>query len=426
MKLVKLINQSKAQFFIYGIGQAFNLVSPIIVAPYIISICSLAFFGKASLAFAFSLFLILIVDYGFDIKGTKKVSENRNNLLILQDILFTTVYTKIILAAIAFLIATLLIVSIPLFANEKVLFFLSFTIVFAQVFNPIWFLQGLEDFKTSSWLNILSKLSYVSLVFCFVKIKSDYNYVNFFLGFSSFFFNIIGLIIIKKRYNFNFVQPKIRVIKSILAKDFFFCISQLFLSLRQLAPMFLSSYFFGFNFTGQYKIIEQIISLFRTFNQVYLKYFFPRLCYKITLSINDALFFWKRNVLKLLICVLIALLLIFLYAQEIVSYFNIEIVENTELISVMRFSLIIPFLMVFSLSLEQLMLAFNNNKGYIKTTILVAIINIVLLLILLPIFKLYGVILSLLIAEVFFIFLFYTNTITSKKTVNKLANKLFK
>ena len=300
MKLAKLINESKAQFFIYGIGQAFNLVSPIIVAPYIISVCSLASFGKVGLAFAFALFLILIVDYAFDIKGTKKVSENRNNLIVLQDILFTTVYTKIILVVIAFLLATILIFSIPLFANEKGLFFLSFVIVFAQVFNPIWFLQGLEDFKTSSWLNILSKLSYVFLVFCFVKIKSDYIYVNFFLGFSSLLFNLIGLIIIKKRYNFSFTQPKTGIIKKILVKDFFFCISQLFLSLRQLSPMFLSSYFFGFNLAGQYKIIEQIISLFRTFNQVYLKYFFPRLCYKITLSINDALIFWRKNLLIIL------------------------------------------------------------------------------------------------------------------------------
>lgn len=415
MKLAKLINESKAQFFIYGIGQAFNLVSPIIVAPYIISVCSLASFGKVGLAFAFALFLILIVDYAFDIKGTKKVSENRNNLIVLQDILFTTVYTKIILVVIAFLLATILIFSIPLFANEKGLFFLSFVIVFAQVFNPIWFLQGLEDFKTSSWLNILSKLSYVFLVFCFVKIKSDYIYVNFFLGFSSLLFNLIGLIIIKKRYNFSFTQPKTRIIKKILVKDFFFCISQLFLSLRQLSPMFLSSYFFGFNLAGQYKIIEQIISLFRTFNQVYLKYFFPRLCYKITLSINDALIFWRKNLLILLIGVIIALLLIFLSSQEIISYFNIEIDENAELIRIMKFSLIIPFLMVFSLSLEQLMLAFNKNRGYIKTTISVTIINIVLLLILTPILELYGVIFSLLIAEVFFIFLYYRNTITSQK-----------
>ncbi|NJM80131.1 MAG: hypothetical protein HC854_11900 [Flavobacterium sp.] len=77
MKLSKLIDESKANFFIYGIGQAFNLVSPIIIAPYLISICGIASFGKIGLGFAFALFLILIVDYAFDIKGIKKVAENR-------------------------------------------------------------------------------------------------------------------------------------------------------------------------------------------------------------------------------------------------------------------------------------------------------------------------------------------------------------
>ena len=249
------------------------------------------------------------------------------------------------------------------------------------------------------------------------KIKSpeDYIFVNFYFGMSVILTNVICLYwLVKKKY-LVLNSPKKLDIITVFKRDYKLTFSQLLLSLQQYSPILLIGYFGNNILAGQYKIIEQIISLFRTFNQVYLKYFFPRLCYKITLSINDALIFWRKNLLILLIGVIIALLLIFLSSQEIISYFNIEIDENAELIRIMKFSLIIPFLMVFSLSLEQLMLAFNKNRGYIKTTISVTIINFILLLILTPIFELHGIIFSLVIAEVFFIFLYYRNTITSQK-----------
>lgn len=418
MRLSELVNENKVNFIIYGIGQAFNLVSPIIIAPYIISVCGIDSFGKVGLGFALSLFLILIVDYAFDIKGTQKVAENRKNTKVLQSILFNTLYTKGVLVVIAFLIAFLLISFIPLFAAEKPLFFLSFFIVFAQVFNPIWFLQGVEDFKTSSFLNIFSKLSYVLLVFSFVKLNKDYIYVNAFLGFSLFIFNCIGLLVIKKRYNFIFLSPKTNVIKNTLKNDFTFCISQLFLSLRQLSPLFLTGYFFGFNLAGQYKVIEQIISFFRTLIQVYLKYFFPRLCYTITLSTTQAIEFWKRYKRLLLSGVFLSLVIIYYFTNQILAYFNIPVNQSLELTRVMKVSLIIPLLMVFSLSLEQLMFAFNRNSKYVQITIFVTILNISLLLLFMPIFDLYGIVFSIIFSELFFTFLYFRNSIFFQKHYN--------
>ena len=409
MRLSELVNENKVNFIIYGIGQAFNLVSPIIIAPYIISVCGIDSFGKVGLGFALSLFLILIVDYAFDIKGTQKVAENRHNTKILQSLLFETLYTKGVLMLIAFFVAFLLINLIPLFSAEKPLFFLSFIVVFAQVFNPIWFLQGLEDFKTSSIINILSKSTYVLLVYCFINQNNDYIFVNAFLGTSLLIFNIIGLLIIKKRYKFNLLLPNIKNIKYTLKKDFTFCMSQLFLSLRQLSPLFLTSYFFGFNLAGQYKLIEQIISFFRTLTQVYLKYFFPRLCYIISLSTSQAIDFWKRYKIILLLGVFVLVTTIYCFSNQILTYFNVPINQSKELSKVMKVSLVIPLLMVFSLSLEQLMFAFNRNSKYIQITIFVTIINIILLLILMPIFDLYGVLFSIIFSELFFSILYYRN-----------------
>lgn len=419
MKFTDLVNKNKKNFLVYGIGQAFNLVSPIIISPYIISVCGIDSFGKIGLGFSLSLFLILIVDYAFDIKGTQRVAENRDNLVELRKILYNTLYTKGILLIIALIIALLLIYSLPLFYFERKLFLLSFIIVFAQVFNPIWYLQGLEDFKTSSLLNILSKSTYVLLIFFFIVKKDDYIYVNFLLGISSFIFNIIGLSYIIKNKKLKFLNPKIHTVKLTLKNDFSFCISQLFLSLRQLSPLFLTSYFFGYNLAGQYKVVEQIISFFRTLIQVYLKYFFPRLCYLLTFSEAQAISFWKKYRLILLIGVISAVVIIYYFIIDIILYFNISIKQNLSLPNLMKLSLIIPILMVFSLSFEQLMFGFNRNNKYIQITIIVTVINLLLLLILPYYFNLFGVIISIILSEICFIFFYF-------KSIRNFLNIKFK
>jgi O-antigen/teichoic acid export membrane protein len=410
---MNLINKVSKNFIFYGAGQAFNLLSPLLIVPYVISACGIANFGKTGLSFGLSLFLILIVDYAFDIKGTKLVSESRENINGIQQSLFTIIYTKIILVFIAFILLLFLIYSIPLLRDEKTLFLFSFSIVIAQVFNPQWFFQGIEDFKTSGLINILSKILYVILVFSLIKNTEDYNYVNFYLGMSSLLFNLFGIFIIQNRFKFNFQKPNFFEIKKILKTDFFFCVSQLFLSLRQLSPLFIVSSFLGFSVAGQYKVVEQIISLFRTFNQVYLKYFFPRLCFKIKESKNEALSFWKKYVLLLLVFVLFFCLLLFIFSLHIITFFNISKTIN----DLFRFSLILPVLMVFSLALEQTMFTNNNNKNYIRITIFVTIINIITLLFLASILNLNGVIISIIIAELFFIFLYFKNSILLKKEI---------
>lgn len=410
VQLIKLIRKINKNFIIYGIGQAFNLLSPLLIVPYIISVCSIANFGKVGLSFGLALFLILIVDYAFDIKGTKMVSENRDHIKDIEHKLFDIVYTKMVLLILAFILLLILVYTVPLFRDEKKLFILSFIIVFAQAFNPQWFLQGLEDFKTASIINILSKSLYVLFIFSLIKNEDDYIFVNFYLGLSSLIFNIVGIFVIQNKFKFHFQKPKKVEIIQILKSDFFFCVSQLFLSLRQLSPLFLVSYLLGFSIAGQYKVVEQIISLFRTFNQVYLKYFFPRLCYKIKYSTIEALHFWKKYVFLLWILVCFACLFLFIFATPVITFFNV----SNDINNVFKFSLILPILMVFSLGLEQTMFTNNNNKNYIRITIFVTIVNIIALLILAPIMQLNGVIISVFIAELFFIVLYFKSSVLLK------------
>jgi O-antigen/teichoic acid export membrane protein len=415
--LLKSFNsKSKQNFLIYGLGQAFNLLSPLIVAPFVVLVCKVDGFGKVGLGFALALFLILIVDYAFDIKGTKEVSENRLQKEELEKILNRTIFTKIVLFGAALIIALGIIYFIPFFQDEKRLFLFSLSIVFAQVFSPNWFLQGIENFTFFSLVNICAKTTYVILVFSLVNSPEDYVYVNLFLGASTLFFNVFGLVLIKIKYQFKIKYPNFYEVKFILKNDFFFCISQLFLSVRQLSPLILAGFFLGYGTAGLYKVMEQIITLVRTFIQVFLKFFFPRLCYIVMEDTAEGLHFWKRYTLINAVLLSFFLALIFIFSEQVLGFFNISEKLIQPLNAVFKLSLVVSLLMSLSLPLEQLMFVFNNNKTYIRVTIIVTIVNLTLIMQLINTFQLYGIITALIISEILFIGFYYKISIYNFKS----------
>jgi O-antigen/teichoic acid export membrane protein len=169
----------------------------------------------------------------------------------------------------------------------------------------------------------------------------------------------------------------------------------------------MSSYFLGFSIAGQYKIVEQVITLYRTFIQVYLKYFFPSVCYKISINTIDGFSYWKKYVSFNFIIVVASLFVMYFFTIPILQFFNVSVENIISLTSIFRFTLIIPLLMALSLYLEQLMFVTNKNKVYIKIAIFVTLVNIFLIVSLLDSLALIGVIVAIAISEILFIVLYF-------------------
>lgn len=400
--MIKTVLQNKRllNFFIYGCGQAFNLVSPLLVAPYIISVCGEGGFAKVGVGFSMSLFLILIVDFAFEIKGPKEVSENRDNPLKLQEIANITYFSKFMIFIAVFFCTSLLIYFIPFLRNEKELYFFSISIILAQVCNPTWFLQGVENFRLLSILNIISKAIYMLLVFFLVKHKNDYVFVNLILGCSTLFFNVIGLIYIKYKYKITFVQPSSTEVVGILRADFSLCISQLFLSARQLSPLIITSYFLGYNIGGQYRVIEQITSMFRTFIQVFLRFFYPSVCFKVSKNLQEGFNYWKKYSVFSALLIFIVVAVLYINSTQLLEFFNVSNKNIITLNPIFKISLIIPLLMSMSYPLEQLMFVLNRNKAYVRIIMSVAAATIILSLLTVNSYGILSIVLSLLLSEI--------------------------
>jgi O-antigen/teichoic acid export membrane protein len=416
-----LKNKKTKNFLIYGFGQAINILGPLLVLPFLIQVCGVEKVGKIGVGFSLALILNGIIDYGSYINGVKDISINRNNKSILED-KFTSIYlSKFILFTIILILISSAILIIPYLSKDKNLFFFSLSIVLGQLLNPAWFFQGIENFKWLSFLNIFSKLIYLFLVFFLVSEVNDYVFVNFFLGLGAVIANLFGFVWLIKSYSFSFKSVSISSGLAIIKEEFSFSLSQFFLSLYQFFPIIIISFLAGDFLAGQFKIIDQIISLFKTYLNMFFYFIYANICFELHKSFKNGIDVWKKaNGISFLL-LLVLIVFFFLFAPIILQFFKIDTLQQSSMVSNFRLALIIPFLISISLPLRQLMFAFNFNKIYIRITIVTTIFNFILLFIFTKYADLFGAFLSIIFIELIVIFLYVLVLVKNKNKKIKNA-----
>jgi O-antigen/teichoic acid export membrane protein len=393
--------RSQKQFHnlvIYGFGQFFNLATPLIVVPYIVSVCGEEGYGKIGVGMAISFLLIVIIDYGSDIIGVKDVAVNRENKQKLEEIMVNTYAAKAILLLGVTLCVSALYLTVPYFAKEKALFFLGWPILLGQLINPTWFLQGVENFKWITFLNILSKVIYVVGVFASVNSADDYIYANLWWGIGMVVANGIALGYVLLTHRFSFGNASWEKTLGLLKDNFSMFSSQIFVSLQLYAPIMLISFFGGNRMAGQYKIVEQIVVIFKTYILLFFNYVYPRLCYLLETDMRKGLRFWKIYNGANFGFIAISMLGVFVFAREIVTYFKPASIA--EITALLRFAVLIPLTMAISIPLKQLVLGWDYHRYYIRLTTAMVAFNLAAIVILLPYFAIYGVLASLIVAEI--------------------------
>lgn len=419
MKILKnpaqyLENSKLKTLSIYLFGQGFNLLIPILVAPYLLSKCGAVNYGKIGVGLAVAFFLLVFIDYGTDILGVKYISVNRSNNEIIANYYRKIFVSKIFLAFAVILISTISYFFIPYFKENQSALVLGFTILIGQFLNPIWFIQGLEKYNWITILNVASRVIYLVLIFAFVTAKEDYIYVNFFFGIGMIIPNIIGSVKIIIDYKINLFEVTIKEVRHYLKEDFTFCFSQFFLALKNYAPVVIIGFFGGFSVAGYYKILEQIIMPIRTYLQVFFRFFYPKLSFKLHENYSEGLSFWKKiNALNFIFiwCLLIA---IYLFSTTILQFFKVDFKMISELSMVLRFFLIYPFIFSITFATELLYFLIGKRSNYIRSTVFIVLFNLILMSLLVPKLGIIGVIISMIIAEIILITL-YLISLTSKR-----------
>lgn len=382
----------------YGMGQGFNLVTPLLVAPYLYTVFGAEGVGKIGVGMALSFFLIVIIDYGSDIIGVKDVSVNRDDKVKLGKILSTAYTARFFLLCAVLAVMALIYCTVPYFSREKELFLLGLPILIGQFINPTWVFQGVENFKGITILTIASKIIYVAGVFLTAKNPGNYIYVNLWWGIGMIVANLIAFINLSSAYKITLGNTSKAEVIGFLKGNFSMVSSQLFLSLQLYSPIMLISFFTGDAMAGKYRIIEIIVTPFKTYIFLFFNYVYPRVCYLLEKNVKEGLRFWKlyngANFLFIALCMSV----LYVLAGPVIHYFDKEAKE--EVIGLLHFGILLPLVLSISIPLKQLLLGWNHEKFYVRLTMVMVAFNIVLLVVLLKFFEIYGVLASLIITEV--------------------------
>ena len=411
-KLLRIINNKQfINLSIYGFGQLFNLATPLLVIPYIVLICGEENFGKSAVGMAFSFFLMAFIDYGSDLVGVREISVNRENKEKQEQIFTTTYLSKLFLLCMVLLITTLLFYTLPYFKSEQKLFFLGLTVLIGQFLNPTWFLQGVENVKWITISNVLSKTIYITMIFLFIRSESDYVYINLLWGLGMIIANGIFFVLIVKKYNFSFNKCNKDAIHNFLKRDFKMFTSQVFVSIQMYSPVILVSYFGSNLMAGQYKIVEQVIVIFKTYIVLFFNYVFPKVCYLLETDREKGLLNWKIYNGVNFVFVFISMIILYSFSYDVVAYFNPT--NRYVLSNLLQVAVLFPIVFAISIPLKQLTLGWNFNRLYVNLTAAIVILNLIAIIVLLPIYKIYSVFYSLIVCELIVI-LFYLICIRKK------------
>jgi PST family polysaccharide transporter len=389
-------------FFALVLLQGANYILPLLILQYLVRVLGAEKFGLVMFAQSLALFLTVFVDFGFNISGTREISLARENKEKTGEIFLAIMFIKLGLLIIAFSILYLVINTFTRFSIDSEVYLFSFGVVVGQALFPVWFFQGIEKMKFVTFINILAKVIFTILVFFLVKSEDDYFKVPIY---NSLGFIVAGLIGFGLSFKyFKYKLPTFNLVKRLLVEGSSLFVSNFATSLYTASNVFILGLFSGNIIAGVYASMEKLILAVKN----------------VYVPLYQALYPWvarqedvqKTKVINkimppvFLVSTLITLVIL-VFADNILS-----IVYNDILItSYANIFRILSFISIFSgLNMLYNMLYFPAiNRYKVRMNILVfgGLFNMIMNLIIVQFFGIYGVAIIVTITELILVFTGY-------------------
>ena len=166
-------NRQLAKNIVYNVAsQIFAVMVPLITAPYVARIFDAELVGKYSYAIANSSYFVLLECLGFNLYGQIKVASIRDEKEELSKFFFEILFIKIALMCICCFLYLNVVIPVSHGIQRNLNYILLINII-ANGMDITWFINGLEQFKTTALRSMFVRICNIVFVFAFIKEKSD-------------------------------------------------------------------------------------------------------------------------------------------------------------------------------------------------------------------------------------------------------------
>ena len=380
--------------------QGANFILPLIILPYLVRVLGSEKYGLVMIAQSVALFLTIIVDFGFNISATKEVAYLKNDKEKLSQFYWNIVFVKLILIIITFIILLGMTFFINKFKLDPLVYLFSFGLVLGQAIFPTWFFQGIEKMQVITFVTVGAKLFFTLSLFFVVFSPDDYLYVPIFNGLGFVISGLFGFIFSLQYVKF--ISPKLLQIKDIIKNSLSLFFSNLAVSFYTSSNVIILGFFAGDSIAGIYSSMEKLILAIKSIYTPIYQAIFPNLSTKPDKKVR--IFIDK---IRIPIGILGAVIstIIFFESKTILNFaFNDSLITS--------YSIVFQFLGLISLfsSLNMLYVTLyfpSINKYKIRMKILISggFFNLIVALVFVQFFTIYGVAFSAITTELFILIL---------------------
>ena len=393
-------NKSISKNYFYNtLLKVLNIIFPMITFPYIARVLSASGVGKVHFSLSVIAYFILISRVGIPMYGIRecaKYKDNKNKLSkAVQEILLINLISLILSMFVFYL---LVFYSGRLSSYKNILLILSINVISTSL-GIEWFYQAIEEYKYITIRNIIVKLLSLILIFLFINDKSDVNIYAIILvisltgGYLYNFFHAQVYVNLFKKYSSYNIKRHLKPILMLFAMSISISI---YVNLDKVMLGLLTNDTAVGYYTAANKMIKVIVALITSLSTVLL----PRMSYYIennlTKKIDNLI---NKSLNFILIIALPAVVGVFMLAKQIILIFTGT--GYTE--AILTIKLLAPLILVIGLSNllgVQILISHGKERLTLISTVIGALINFILNLILIPKYQHNGAAVATLIAEV--------------------------
>ncbi len=260
-------------FTYLSILEVIAILFPLLTYPYLIRVIGAEKYGIIVFSQAVMAYVIIVINFGFNVSATRRVSENRDSIVKLRQIYSSITYLKLFIFIIS-LIVLLAILYIFEFKYVEVIFLLV-GLCIQEIFFPSWFFQGMEKMKYITIISFLSRLTFLLLIFVMVHNQSDYLIVPILYSLGGFITAIASIYILYRYFGIFYVRvTKDQMIVDIKESLPFFA-SRISTVVMERSNVVVLGSFFSYEMVAVYDLCSKVVSIMMTPYQLIAQVIYP-------------------------------------------------------------------------------------------------------------------------------------------------------
>lgn len=376
-----------------------NLLFPLLLIPFYIKTFGINTYGLIAVSLSIINIISVIYDYSWYAFAPIEIQKIKNDSSLVNQYISKVINTKIVL----FIPSVLFLLSYILFfgtiKNEIIFSFSLFVFLFSRSQNNLCFFIGLDNVTPYFIINAIVKITCIVLIILILTEKSDFQYLFYYLGMSEILIFIFSTYFLIKKCNYKYtISSKSEIVEE-LKNGFKLFLTNLTISALLNSNTVILGVFLDTKIAGIYNVAEKIIMLCKQSISVLFQGVYYKACSIGVLKVAQLNQFFKSVFFYYLLIYGLGTIILLVCPDLIIHILSNE--ATTESSHYLILLAPIPLISALSQSAYMSLILHHKKNTYFYAHLFGLFLNVILGIILCYFLKVYGIIIALILTELF-------------------------